>query len=366
MKYKRIWASTLSFILCILTATACNSEKKPETTVPNHSVQNATQNSAATDDSSNNTVEAPVTTDDSTQKEDDLTFPYTFADKETAIEMYLSNHEYFDGFSTYDLQYKLQSKTATIEQLKEFGATQMNEFTDAEKVAIDQTMAEIEQEIKTAGYHLLKIDDIVYIKSTQKEENDSGAYTHGSQIYLGDYVLNSLTSDDPQTKLYGKSILYHEIFHCLTRSNPDFRADMYKLIHFTVQEDDFAIPKSVKDISISNPDVEHHNSYATFEINGKSIDCFTVLIATKPFEKEGDSFFTCMMTALVPIDGSDTYYTPNDATNFWDIFGKNTSYVIDPEECMADNFSYALAYGMNDMNYENPEIIQGIIDYLKK
>lgn len=51
------------------------------------------------------------------------------------------------------------------------------------------------------------------------------------------------------------------------------------------------------------------------------------------------------------------------------MFGKNTSYVIDPEECMADNFEYAMFYGMDGIDgqgYPNPEIIQGVIDIVRK
>ncbi len=74
-------------------------------------------------------------------------------------------------------------------------------------------------------------------------------------------------------------------------------------------------------------------------------------------------------TVLVPVDGTDVYYTREEASNFDEVFGTNTGYVTDPEECMADNFAYAMLYGMkgNDGNgYPNPEIIQGIIDYLKR
>lgn len=69
----------------------------------------------------------------------------------------------------------------------------------------------------------------------------------------------------------------------------------------------------------------------------------------------------------MPVDGSDTYYTPEQAENFDEIFGTNTDYVIDPEECMADNFGYTLAYGMDGPKgdgYPNPEIIEGIMDFL--
>ena len=84
-------------------------------------------------------------------------------------------------------------------------------------------------------------------------------------------------------------------------------------------------------------------------------------------EQEGDSFFGCSTTALVPVDGSDIYYTPEQAENFDEIFGTNTDYVIDLEECMADNFGYTLAYGMDGPKgdgYPNPEIIEGIMDFL--
>ena len=48
--------------------------------------------------------------------------------------------------------------------------------------------------------------------------------------------------------------------------------------------------------------------------------------------------------------------------------GYNTDYVVDPEECLADNFSYVLAYGKSGKygkGYPNPEIIEAIIEYLK-
>lgn len=131
---------------------------------------------------------------------------------------------------------------------------------------------------------------------------------------------------------------------------------------------EFPIPPSVFEYHITNPDVEHHDSYATFVIDGRNIDCFTDMVTTKHFEKEGDDFFDSMTTALIPIDGTDVYYTPKHAANFDEIFGKNTDYVIDPEECMADNFAYSVVYGMNGKDgnsYPNPEIIEGILSYLQ-
>ena len=44
------------------------------------------------------------------------------------------------------------------------------------------------------------------------------------------------------------------------------------------------------------------------------------------------------------------------------------AYVIDPEECMADNFADAMQYGTdggNGQGYPNPEIIQGIMEVVR-
>jgi len=47
------------------------------------------------------------------------------------------------------------------------------------------------------------------------------------------------------------------------------------------------------------------------------------------------------------------------------VFGRSTGCVVDPEECMADNFSFAMAYGPDGAEYPNPEIIEAILEYIK-
>ena len=295
---------------------------------------------------------------------------YRYASRSEGQELMLGNKAYFDGFSRNDLEYKMQKKGATIEEYKAHAAEQVLDFTGEEVKAVDAVFAEMEKSLGDNGYTLPPLGEIVLIKTTMQEEPGASAYTHGTQIYLSPRLLDFLMADQANKHVitYMEHVLWHETFHCLTRCNPDFRAAMYKLIHFTVQEEDFPLPPSAFEYHISNPDVEHHNAYATFRINGQDIDCFTDLITTQHFEKEGDLFFACETTALIPIDGSDMYYTLGQAENFKEVFGANTAYVIDPEECMADNFSYALTYGMEGPaggGYPNPEIIEGIMALLK-
>ena len=111
---------------------------------------------------------------------------------------------------------------------------------------------------------------------------------------------------------------------------------------------------------ISNPDVEHHNAWAAFDIGGETKNCVVVFTTKKPFEKPGDSFFHEGVTGLVPVDDLAVMYMSDEASNFWDVFGRNTDYVIDPEETLADNFSFTIIYGVDSEEYPNPEIIEAI------
>lgn len=300
---------------------------------------------------------------------------YRFADEKKAQELFLSNTKFLNNLNQYDLDYRLNKKNATLEEYKAFGTSQMREFTEKEKNLVSKQIIKMENTLNNQKMNLPFDEEIIFIKSTQKEENGSLSYTHSTQIYLGEDIFNMMgDKSDISDKFEVEKIFWHELFHCISRTNVIFRKEMYKIIHFTVMDKDFIIPKEIYEISISNPDVEHHDSYATFKIDGKNIDCYMVLTAFKPFNKPGDSFFNCLQFSIVPIDSKGEFYLPQDIENFWEIFGKNTPYVIDPEECLADNFSFAILnqeyekYSeckRSELNFKNPEIIEKIINYLK-
>ena len=290
---------------------------------------------------------------------------YRFVDADEAAELRLSNRNYFDNLTRNDLNYRLQKLDATLAEYEAFAAEQTLDFTDAEKARIEQSMALIQNNCAKRGYTLPPMDDIVFAKSTMADECYAEAYTHGTQIYIGESMLKYGFDDNPEDQVFFDTIMAHELFHCLTRNHPDFRAAMYAILGFTIVDDDYEFSPEVREKIIANPDVEHHNSYAAFEINGKMTNCTVVFTTSKPYRKPGDSFFDEKVTGLVPIDDMTTMYTADEAANFWDVFGRNTDYVIDPEEVMADNFSYAMIYGPDGKDYETPEIIQAIDKLLK-
>ena len=141
---------------------------------------------------------------------------------------------------------------------------------------------------------------------------------------------------------------------------------MYGVLGFTVEEEDFVFSEEIQKMIVSNPDVEHLNAHAAFRINGEDKECVVVYALKRDFEKAGDDLFDVSRICLVPVDTLSVLYEADEAENFYEVFGRNTGYVIDPEEALADNFSYALIYGLDGKEYENPEIIEKIIALLRR
>ena len=295
--------------------------------------------------------------------------PHRFAAAEEGRRLMLAHTDYYGHYTQPDIEFRMQKSGATINELLEVSEQSVQTFNLIEKSFLESRIAKMYRTLKKNGYVLPQTDEITFIKADMKLESGASGYTHGTEIYLNGTAISLFAwmRFIPGFCRFADELLWHELFHCLTRSNPDFRAQMYSLIHFTVADEDFALPPSVQEKLLSNPDVGHHDSYAAFTINGQKTDCFVALIAEKPYSEAQTTLESGASTVLIPIDGTDIYYDQTQAEDFYEVFGQNTAYVIDPEECMADNFAYAMLYGINGQDgkgYMNPEIIEGILDYV--
>ena len=56
-------------------------------------------------------------------------------------------------------------------------------------------------------------------------------------------------------------------------------------------------------------------------------------------------------------NGITTIYAPEQVSDFQERIGKNTAYAIDPEEVLADNFSYVL-FGKADLS--DPQLVENL------
>lgn len=263
-------------------------------------------------------------------------------------------------WSPFDYQARLGSAQATRAQLLEFIGSQALDWTDAEIQAISAAADSLNERCRREGYIFPHADTVRILKTTMKEEGGAGGYTRD------DYIVLQPGLDKAPSEVIQR-LLAHEMFHVLTRTNEDFRKDMYAMIGFSVASEPFDFPQDLAPRRITNPDVNSFDSFATFMIDGTPTQCTMAIYASKPYE--GGSFFDYISVGLLPLEecvaqGTDQtkVYQISDASDFFDKVGRNTSYVINPEEIMADNFSFALT---DRDSLPSMELIERIKSYLK-
>ena len=291
--------------------------------------------------------------------------PYRFADAAEGAALVLSDDAYMEALNQNDLDYRLQYPGATLNEWQAFAAAQVLEFTEAEKAAVDRAMSRVSEALRANGCALPDIGEITFVKTTMKEEGDIDGYTHGRNIFLGTDVLDYLTGGKPRRVEDATRLVAHELFHCLTRNCREFRAAVYGVIGFDVQPEPFDFGPDVRARMISNPDVDRHDACTAFHIDGREVVCAVVYAVSRPFERPGDRFLDLASPCLVPVDDLNALYSHSHAQDFWDVFGRNTDYAIDPEECLAENFSCALIYGIEGRDWPNPEIMEAVLDCLR-
>lgn len=278
-----------------------------------------------------------------TAKNKQLFFNPVFMDGDDARTFLTTGDKYLDNYGDFDIQSRLQSKNVVShDSVLSFVSKQICGWNDHYVKSANHFVDAINKSIKDNSFVLPMPDQIPFILTTMKEEGGALAYTRKNGIALSVYAFGRRNDLD--------EVLCHELFHVLSRNNPDFKKKMYKLIGFKILKKDLAVPLSFKNRMISNPDVDHHNSYSTFKIGGKKVDC--AMFIYSDYDWHGGSFFSYMKVGLVEInkrkctlrlkDGNPVIHDVAEAEDFYDKFNSVTGYVIDPEEILADAFSYVL------------------------
>lgn len=257
-------------------------------------------------------------------------------------------------WSRFDYEARLGRKGGTRQELIRFIADQARDWSEEDKQRMQEAADTLNSHIKALNLSLSLPQEIRILKTTMAEEGGAGGYTRMDYIVVEEQIAHM----KPQQVCY---LLAHELFHVLTRNHPDFREKMYRLIGFSIAPEEFEVPADLRDVLISNPDVNRFDSYARFRIKGEDRPCAMLIYANKPYE--GGSFFNYLTIGLMPLkngkaeqkDGKTVIYGIKDAENFFEQVGRNTDYIINPEEILAENFAFLLT---RKPVTETPELIE--------
>jgi hypothetical protein len=286
-----------------------------------------------------------------------------FASVAEASKLLNTNDEYISNLSRFDLDSRSQKANATREEHFKNMTAQLREWSNDEIAKLNEGIVEIDKKILNNSLKLNLPQEIIFIKSTLIDEGGAEGYTRSNCIVLKDDIISI-----DQSVL--QDLIIHELFHVLTRHSLAFRKEMYSIIGFKLTNE-IPYPDELKDFRISNPDAPKKDSYISLEKDSVPVDCMMILFSDR--EYSGGSFFDYLNIGLLKLKGRDrkeidyvngksVIYSIEEVTGFFEQIGKNTTYIIDPEEALADNFVFAIN---NRKDMPSQWIVDKIISKLK-
>jgi hypothetical protein len=210
---------------------------------------------------------------------------------------------------------------------------------------------------------------IQLIKTTGSEEGNA-TYTRETAI-----VIPKADLGKSQKEL--ESLICHELFHILSRQNPDLRERLYEAIGF-MHCDEIEFPRELASRKITNPDAPRNDHFIRLTIRGQECLAVPILFSTAEvynIERGGEFFeylnfqFLVMQKTSNPTRLKTQYENsmpkligPQDVSGFFEQVGQNTQYIIHPEEILADNFALLILKGEN---VPSPQILQKMMEILR-
>ncbi len=186
--------------------------------------------------------------------------------------------------------------------------------------------------------------EVLMIQTTGKEEGGA-AYCRGAAV-----ILPVSVAGRPAESL--ERLLAHELFHVLSNQNPEWRRRVYSAIGFEPCPE-IPLPDSLRDRKITNPDGPLVDCRLELSIAGAAVHVAPVLLANAPYDAtKGGSFFPYLTFRLIEIepagdgawrvalrDGQPRLLDPQTTPAYFERIGRNTKYIIHPDEILADNFT---------------------------
>jgi len=161
-----------------------------------------------------------------------------------------------------------------------------------------------------------------------------------------------LCSRRPPERL--RATISHELFHVLSRTNPELRDRLYAVIGFETCRE-LEIPAELRSRKITNPDAPRNQHCIRLEAAGKQEWAIPILLAnSETYDRErGGQFFNYLELWFLVVErrGNGVDVMPvyeaarpkllqlREVSRFFEQVGRNTNYIIHPEEILADNFA---------------------------
>jgi hypothetical protein len=278
-----------------------------------------------------------------------------FATVAEARERLAMRDVYIQGLSPFERAAKIKrAGPVSTGQFIEFIQDQALEWSDEEKAKLREVIAAAKPKLAKFAKHLPK--RITLIKTTGKDEGGA-PYTRGTSI-----ILPKRRAGQSAKGL--ERLFYHELFHIISRRNIRLRDELYKVIGYE-KCGMVSLPGDMMPRRISNPDAPVVEHCIRVSRDGETYWVAPVLFSRTPrYDPEtGGTFFRYLEFRLMVIDRKSAKATlkdskplllkPDAVEGFYEQIGRNTGYIIHPEETLANNFVHLM---LKKQDLKSPEI----------
>jgi len=266
---------------------------------------------------------------------------YRFAAPDEARAALTAEDAYTQALQPAELAVRLADPDGAKADLLARYADGVRAWSADERTQLEGTIADLADDVAFLDPLL---PDVVLLVRADPSVEGGLPHTRGNAIVFPTETL-------PEKGL--KGLFLHELHHVLTRANPDLQDPYFALIGF--EPCAFAEPEWLRERRLSNPDAPTNAHYAPLDLE-RGDGVMPVLHLSAPYDPEkggglGDYFAFGLLhvaavdgrcEALETGDGGLLVTAPAATPGFLDAVGRNTGYLIHPEETLADNFTFGV------------------------
>jgi len=290
----------------------------------------------------------------------------TFATVAEGRQVLTNRDDFIRALSPFDRAARVKTdKEVSETEFLIFVGQHNLEWNEAERQKVADALKPLKEKLKALALPFPKT--IQLIKTSGLEDSNS-PYTRANAV-----ILPHDTIAKPVDKF--RKIFVHELFHVLSRANPELKERLYAAIGF-VKCAEAEFPAELKARNFTNPDAPANNHCILLKTGGKEVWAIPILYSrTEKYDTSSDKgFFSYFQFRLLVADrtspdGKPSFSGPDqrligleETTGFFEQIGKNTQYIIHPEEILADNFALWI---MGSTNAPSPAVLEKVAEILK-
>lgn len=220
-------------------------------------------------------------------------------------------------------------------------------------------------------------DTVFLIKTPGQHYGPSVYYTREKSIIIPQNELARMEVEGLAL------VMLHELFHLYSRYHPQKREQLYALIGFQRLPQGVRLPDCLLPHLMLNPDGIDGDYALPLELpGGEASLAIPLLLSNAPEYIPSQLYFDYLDFQLFPLQPTDSSFIaltadgcrsplppPDSLPAFWTQIGDNTTYIIHPDEILADNFvllALSKAGRRQPLSHRGRLILEGLEEVLRQ